>query len=267
MAVCTHYVMLHYCVSCIFAQAVALVVKYADNIYKGFGHSLSVVFCTTLSSFVFEDTSINETFLLGCFIVLASSVAYASMTANSTGASGSGVKESGFSSTGNLTATGTAAGHSTGHSGGIGSAGGAVGASSSIATSSAIPQHHYNVINHNTTLLMGEGSSAGDDEVILNSGAKNSSNSHREEDTPVAAFSDVEVGAQRSATHSTAANDMLHSVNVTDNSAVLSAPVAAGNDGAAVSGNINAAGADNGWWAGGFWERMNKPVSRRDRDS
>jgi hypothetical protein len=60
---------------------VALVVKYADNLYKGFGHSISLVFCNSLSSMVFEDTSVNETFLLGSFLVLASSAAYASVTA------------------------------------------------------------------------------------------------------------------------------------------------------------------------------------------
>lgn len=63
-------------------QAVALVVKYADNIYKGFGHSISLVFCSTLSSVIFEDIALNETFLLGSFLVVASCAVYASMTAN-----------------------------------------------------------------------------------------------------------------------------------------------------------------------------------------
>lgn len=63
-------------------QAVALVVKYADNIYKGFGHSISLVFCSSLSSVVFEDTVVNETFILGSFLVLAASAFYASITAS-----------------------------------------------------------------------------------------------------------------------------------------------------------------------------------------
>jgi hypothetical protein len=60
---------------------VALVVKYADNICKGFGHSISLVFCNSLSSVVFEDIAVNEAFMLGSFMVLASSAAYASITA------------------------------------------------------------------------------------------------------------------------------------------------------------------------------------------
>ena len=54
-------------------------VKYADNLYKGFGHSLSLVICSCVSSMLFEDTSVNEAFLLGSFLVIASSTAFASV--------------------------------------------------------------------------------------------------------------------------------------------------------------------------------------------
>ncbi len=54
-------------------------VKYADNLYKGFGHSLSLVICNSVSSVVFEDTNINEAFMMGSFLVLASSVSFAAV--------------------------------------------------------------------------------------------------------------------------------------------------------------------------------------------
>ncbi len=57
----------------------ALVVKYADNLYKGFGHSFSLVICSSVSSILFDDTTVNETFLMGSFLVVASSVAFSSV--------------------------------------------------------------------------------------------------------------------------------------------------------------------------------------------
>jgi hypothetical protein len=68
-------------------QAVALVVKYADNIYKGFGHSISIIFCNAISSVVFEDTFVNETFMLGSFMVVFATAVYYALT-NSGGSSG-----------------------------------------------------------------------------------------------------------------------------------------------------------------------------------
>eukprot|EP00598_Pedospumella_elongata_P009295 CAMPEP_0185002984 /NCGR_PEP_ID=MMETSP1098-20130426/75268_1 /TAXON_ID=89044 /ORGANISM="Spumella elongata, Strain CCAP 955/1" /LENGTH=485 /DNA_ID=CAMNT_0027530573 /DNA_START=55 /DNA_END=1509 /DNA_ORIENTATION=- len=59
--------------------AVALVVKYADNLYKGFGHSFSLVICSSISSILFDDTAVNEAFLMGSFLVVASSVAFSSV--------------------------------------------------------------------------------------------------------------------------------------------------------------------------------------------
>ena len=44
--------------------------------HKSFAHSLSIIFCNTISGIVYEDTIINETFLLGCFLVLFSSFIY-----------------------------------------------------------------------------------------------------------------------------------------------------------------------------------------------
>ena len=44
--------------------------------HKSFAHSISIIFCNTISGIVYEDTIINETFLLGCFLVLFSSFIY-----------------------------------------------------------------------------------------------------------------------------------------------------------------------------------------------
>lgn len=55
---------------------VALVVKYADNIHKGFASSLSVVISGVTDVFLFKDMSIDQPFLTGTLIVLASSLVF-----------------------------------------------------------------------------------------------------------------------------------------------------------------------------------------------
>lgn len=64
----------------LFEQAVALVVKHSDNIFKGFATSASVVISCVVHSYLFEDTTLNETFGRGSFVVLVSSAAYALIT-------------------------------------------------------------------------------------------------------------------------------------------------------------------------------------------
>jgi Nucleotide-sugar transporter len=59
---------------------VALVVKHSDNIFKGFATSASVVISCVVHSYLFEDTTLNETFGRGSFVVLVSSAAYALIT-------------------------------------------------------------------------------------------------------------------------------------------------------------------------------------------
>lgn len=54
-------------------------VKYADNLYKGFGHAFSLVICSSISNVLFEDTAVNETFLTGSFLVIASSAAFSTV--------------------------------------------------------------------------------------------------------------------------------------------------------------------------------------------
>ena len=58
----------------------ALVVKHSDNIFKGFATSASVVISCVVHSYLFEDTTLNETFGRGSFVVLVSSAAYALIT-------------------------------------------------------------------------------------------------------------------------------------------------------------------------------------------
>jgi len=71
-----HLVVLSIILQAFTGLAVALVVKYSDNIYKGFVHSLSLIVCNSLSSVLFDDTELNASFLLGCFVVLSSSWVY-----------------------------------------------------------------------------------------------------------------------------------------------------------------------------------------------
>jgi UDP-sugar transporter A1/2/3 len=63
--------------------AVALVVKHADNIHKGFCASASIVIANSLDSALFHDTYVNETFILGAAIVLLSCVAFAVLVSHS----------------------------------------------------------------------------------------------------------------------------------------------------------------------------------------
>ncbi|CAG8583591.1 13196_t:CDS:1 [Ambispora leptoticha] len=55
---------------------VALVVKYADNILKGFATSISIILSFLASLWIFTDTSISITFLAGSALVLASTYMY-----------------------------------------------------------------------------------------------------------------------------------------------------------------------------------------------
>jgi hypothetical protein len=49
-----------------------VVVKYADNVLKGFATSLSILLSSAVSSFYFHDISINTAFVTGAVIVLSS---------------------------------------------------------------------------------------------------------------------------------------------------------------------------------------------------
>ncbi|CAG8506475.1 6780_t:CDS:1 [Ambispora gerdemannii] len=55
---------------------VALVVKYADNILKGFATSISIILSFLASLWIFTDTSISTAFLAGSTLVLAATYIY-----------------------------------------------------------------------------------------------------------------------------------------------------------------------------------------------
>ena len=56
---------------------VALVVKYSDNIYKGFATSCSIIFACIIEVNLFHDTTVKiESFTIGSFIVLLSTVVF-----------------------------------------------------------------------------------------------------------------------------------------------------------------------------------------------
>jgi UDP-sugar transporter A1/2/3 len=73
----------HWVVLVIFLQAgaglvVALVVKFSDNIYKGFAGGISTVLTIVMDYVFFDDTDITKSFLLGTLIVLLSTSAFQS---------------------------------------------------------------------------------------------------------------------------------------------------------------------------------------------
>ena len=52
-------------------QIVAVVVKYADNVLKGFATSLSILISSLVSWYMFHDLDVNLAFLVGSMVVLA----------------------------------------------------------------------------------------------------------------------------------------------------------------------------------------------------
>lgn len=61
-------------------QGVALVVKYSDNIHKGFLASIAIIVGILIDSVIFQDAEINGKYGLGSFMVLVSSFAYFQLT-------------------------------------------------------------------------------------------------------------------------------------------------------------------------------------------
>ena len=57
-------------------QIVAVVVKYADNVMKGFATSISILISCLFSSFLFHDVDVNLAFSTGATIVLISVFAF-----------------------------------------------------------------------------------------------------------------------------------------------------------------------------------------------
>jgi len=57
-------------------QIVAVVVKYADNVLKGFATSLSILISSVVSFYFFHDIEVNFQFIEGAAIVLGSVFVY-----------------------------------------------------------------------------------------------------------------------------------------------------------------------------------------------
>jgi solute carrier family 35 (UDP-sugar transporter), member A1/2/3 len=53
-----------------------MVVKYADNVLKGFATSLSIVLSAIISAVYFQDVSLNTAFIAGSAVVLGSVYLY-----------------------------------------------------------------------------------------------------------------------------------------------------------------------------------------------
>lgn len=58
------------------AKIVAIVVKYADNILKGFATSLSILLSCLVSVYYFQDMDTNVAFVVGTCVVLTSVYLY-----------------------------------------------------------------------------------------------------------------------------------------------------------------------------------------------
>ena len=69
-------------------QIVALVVKYADNIHKSFAASASILISHTLDHFLFQDITVNETFLFGSLLVTLSCSVFFVLSANTSSSHG-----------------------------------------------------------------------------------------------------------------------------------------------------------------------------------
>jgi UDP-sugar transporter A1/2/3 len=68
---------------------VAIVVKYADNILKGFATSLSIVLSSIVSFFYFHDISVNVSYVIGSLVVLVSVYLYGYTPSSSSSSSSS----------------------------------------------------------------------------------------------------------------------------------------------------------------------------------
>lgn len=55
---------------------VSLVMKYADNILKGFATTISIILSSLCSHFIFNDFSPSLNFLLGASLVVLSTMMY-----------------------------------------------------------------------------------------------------------------------------------------------------------------------------------------------
>jgi hypothetical protein len=67
---------------------VALVVKYADNIHKGFANSASIIVSNSIDAYLFADTDINYYYSMGSFIVLLACWMFSSLTSHNGNSSG-----------------------------------------------------------------------------------------------------------------------------------------------------------------------------------
>jgi solute carrier family 35 (UDP-sugar transporter), member A1/2/3 len=57
-------------------QIVAVVVKYADNVMKGFATSISIIISCLFSYMLFHDISVNTAFSVGSLVVILSVFAF-----------------------------------------------------------------------------------------------------------------------------------------------------------------------------------------------
>lgn len=64
------------CLQALGGLVIAVVIKYADNILKGFATSLSIILSTLISYFLLEDFNPTSMFFLGAMLVIAATFLY-----------------------------------------------------------------------------------------------------------------------------------------------------------------------------------------------
>lgn len=71
-----------------------MVVKYADNVLKGFATSISILLSALVSAIYFHDININQSFAAGAIVVLGSVYLYGYVPAKPLSMNGNGVESS-----------------------------------------------------------------------------------------------------------------------------------------------------------------------------
>lgn len=74
------YVVLIILLQAVTGLVVALVVKYADNIHKGFGYAASIIISNTIDAYLFNDTTINTTYTMGSLVVIVTCWSFVSFS-------------------------------------------------------------------------------------------------------------------------------------------------------------------------------------------
>ncbi len=66
--------------SLVCGRGTTCIVKYADNIHKGFGYAASIIISNTIDAYLFNDTTINTTYTMGSLVVIVTCWSFVSFS-------------------------------------------------------------------------------------------------------------------------------------------------------------------------------------------